>query len=315
VTAATISFHFRRLAAALHSTDKILLAFWSLLALVSLIFYSRIPQWPVLIAADLTAVLLVCSLAYASLRTRSTAVRWVHDWNAFPLVIFTYKHLYPMISPLHKGKDYDWLLIAADRWLFQANPTQWLVRFSHPFLTEALEIAYSLFFVFFIVVGVELYRRPDLSQFRYFRFTVVYGFFISYMGYFFLPAVGPRFTLHDFTRLPAELPGLFFTPALRWFINLCESIPSGATNSIALACAQRDVFPSGHTMMTLLVLILAYRFQLMTRHGLLVVGALLIFGTVYLRYHYFIDILAGAVLAIPCLFTSRKFFAFMSGTG
>jgi membrane-associated phospholipid phosphatase len=296
---------------ALHSTDKLLMAFWILLALVSLACHSRIPQWRFLITADLIAVTLVCALAYAAQSTKWAAPRWIHDWNAFLLVFFTYKHLYFMIAPLHQGRDYDQLLIAVDRWLFRVNPTEWLARFSNPFFTEVLQIAYSLFFVFFIVVGIELYRRPDSSEFRYFRFTIVYGFFISYIGYLFLPAIGPRFTLHDFSRVNGELPGLFFTPVLRWFINICESIPSGVTNSIACASAQRDVFPSGHTMMTLVTIILANKFQTRTRHCLLVVGALLIIGTVYLRYHYLVDILAGALLALPCLLTSNKLHVFM----
>ena len=35
-------------------------------------------------------------------------------------------------------------------------------------------------------------------------FTCVFGFYLSYLGYFALPAVGPRYTLHDFNSLDAE---------------------------------------------------------------------------------------------------------------
>ncbi len=285
-----------------------MIAFWGIPAAFSVLLYSRIPLWGLIIAADLVAVILVCMLAYYSNWTGSRTLRWIHDWAAFPLVVFTYKQFYFIIAPLHRGKDYDWLLIAIDHWLFRTNPTEWLARLSNPFLTEVLQISYSLFYVFFIAVGLELYLKKDLSEFRYFRFTIVYGFFLSYLAYLFFPAVGPRFTLHDFSKINIEMPGLFFTPALRWFVNFFESIHPGMSNSIAIASAQRDVFPSGHTMMTLMAITLSWNYKLKVRPYILVVGILLIIATVYLRYHYLVDLLAGALLALSCMATSRKLF-------
>ena len=87
----------------------------------------------------------------------------------------------------------------------------------------------------------------------------------------------------------------------------------GVPDSIARASAQRDVFPSGHMMMTLVAVILAYRYELKVRHYVFCVGMLLIFATVYLRYHYFIDLVAGALLAFPCLLTSNRAYALFSG--
>jgi membrane-associated phospholipid phosphatase len=290
----------------LHSTDRLLIAFWCFLALVSLAFHSRIQLWWGIIASDIVAFAIVWVLARADQNIGSRALRWIHDWAAFPLVVFTYKQIYYMIRPIHLGKDYDRLLIALDRALFHVNPTEWLARFSTPSLTEILQIAYSLFYVLFVAIGFELYRDRDLSRFRFFRFTIAYGFLISYIGYFFLPAVGPRFTLHDFSKTNAELPGLLFTPALRLFVNFFESIPAGVSNSVTLACAQRDVFPSGHTMMAIIVMVVACRYRLKVRGAVFLVGILLIFATVYLRYHYVVDIAAGSLLALICLLTAGK---------
>ena len=300
------SKEIRRLLASLHSTDRLLIASWCLLSLVSLILHARIPAWRTLVAASFAAAIVAVLLANAARRTNSRVLRWAHDWAALPMVVFTYKQIYFMAGPIHHGRDYDQLLIAVDRALFRVNPTQWLAGFSNPFLTEVLQIAYSLFYVFFVAVGLELYVRRDDLQFRIFRFTVVYGFLISYIGYFFLPAAGPRFTLHDFSRTGTELPGLLFTHFLQWFVNSWESIPSGVSNAAALARAQRDVFPSGHTMMTLIAVILAYRYRLRVRRYVAVMGTLLIFATVYLRYHYVVDVVAGAMLVVPCLLTADR---------
>jgi membrane-associated phospholipid phosphatase len=297
----------------LDSTDKLLIAFWCLLSLISLFLHYRILLWWGIPAANIAAGVLVWAIARAAKRSDAPVMRIVHDWAAFPLVIFTYKQLYYLIRPIHQGRDYDPLLIALDRALFRINPTEWLTQFSTPPLTELLQIAYSLFYAIFLAIGLELYRR-DHSRFRYFRFTIVYGFLLSYIGYFFLPSVGPRFTLHDFSKINTELPGLIVTPALRWFVNIFENIRSGMSNSVALASAQRDVFPSGHVMMTMLAIVLAYRYRLRVRRFMLVLGLLLIIATVYLRYHYVVDLLAGAILAVFCLLTSERVYAFFGET-
>jgi membrane-associated phospholipid phosphatase len=44
------------------------------------------------------------------------------------------------------------------------------------------------------------------------------------------------------------------------------------------------------------------------RHPLLAAGLLLILATVYLRYHYLVDIIAGAGLSVLCLATSKKMY-------
>jgi membrane-associated phospholipid phosphatase len=298
----------------LHSTDRLFLIFWASLSIAVIALHAQIPFWPEIAAANLAAAATVFAVAAAAARFPDTkALRIAHDWLAFPLVMFTYKQLYYIINPLHHGKDYDYLLAAIDRAIFRADPTVWISRFSHPIATEALQIAYSLFYVLFIVAGVELYRRQDSSEYGQFRLAVVYGFLVSYIGYLFLPAVGPRFALHDYTSINMELPGIFFTRHLRLFIDACESISPGASNSLAIAQAQRDVFPSGHTMMTIIALAFAFRRKLKTRALLMAIGTMLIIATIYLRYHYVIDVISGALLAIFCLLTYRKIYYFLQG--
>lgn len=202
-------------------------------------------------------------------------------------------------------------MITIDRWLFKGDPTVWLARLGHPFLTEVLEVAYSMFYILFLIIGYEIYRRNDRNQFGRLRFAIAYGFILSYIGYFLLPAVGPRFTLHDYARIDIELPGALFTPYLRWFVDSGDSIPAGASNAVARALAQRDAFPSGHTMMTIVLIALGFQWRTRSRFFILAVGGLLIAATVYLRYHYVIDVLAGAALAVFCLWTTHGFYEFM----
>jgi membrane-associated phospholipid phosphatase len=179
-----------------------------------------------------------------------------------------------------------------------------MAQFAHPVVTEILQIAYFSYYVLFIILGVELYRRHAIEDFDKAAFMIVYGFYLSYLGYFSLPGVGPRFTLHDFSLLETELPGVFLTNTLRAIINAGESIPQIRDHAIDLV--QRDVFPSGHTQLTTIVIALGFRYQLKTRWVLLTFGSLLILATMYLRYHYVVDLVAGAFLAWFTFWTGDK---------
>jgi membrane-associated phospholipid phosphatase len=296
----------RKITRYLHTTDILLIAFATLLTFINIVFSSRIAVWKTLIAINCVGTVLICLLGYARNRTGGKILGYVHDWYVPPVVFISFKELYFMIKPIHRGADYDDWLIAIDRWLFGVNPTEWIMQFATPWLTELLQLAYTLFYFLFLMVGYELYRRQMIVQFRFFMFTCVYGFFLSYIGYFLLPAIGPRFTLHDFSALDTDLPGILLTPYLRWFVNAGEGVPMDLPNALAIAQIQRDVFPSGHTMMTLVLMYFGAIYRMKVRYFLYGTGALLIIATVYQRYHYVIDLLAGALLAIVCILTSPR---------
>ncbi len=304
---------FLRITSTLHSADILVIAFALILSAVSITFSYRIPTWATLVVINMTAIVLVCALGYFRQRTQSRFLRAIHNWYVAPIVFFSFKELYFIIKPLHFGKDYDDWLIAVDRWLFGVNPTEWLMQFAHPLFTEILQIAYTSFYLLFFLLGSEFYRRKDDRHlFHYFMFTVVYGFFLSYLGYFFFPAVGPRFTLHDFSQLDTDLPGVWLTPYLRWFVNYGGSVPMGVPNEVAIAGTQRDVFPSGHTMMTLVLMYMSAKFTAKVRYFMYVIGSLLILATVYQRYHYVIDLIGGALFMVICIATSASLYKWIT---
>ena len=298
----------RTLTSYMHTSDLLIIGFGGFLSVLNLVFFFRIPHWWVMILINIGVSLGIALLAYLRHTTGWRIVRYIHDWHVAPTVFFTFKEIYFMLSPIHQGRDYDAVLIAIDHRIFGVNPTEWLLQYSTPVLTEVLQIAYTLFYFLFLIVGFELYRRHDPDTFHRFMFTCVYGFFLSYIGYFLLPAVGPRFTLHDFSALDRDLPGIFLTPYLRWFVDAGESIPTGVSNAVAIAGAQRDVFPSGHTMLTLVLMSVCAQDRLRVRWFLYVVGSLLIVATVYERYHYVIDIIAGVLFAVFCIRTAPSLY-------
>lgn len=302
---------FRHISKYLHSADLLFIGFNLILSCINILFASRIPYWWEVVLSNFLGSSFICVMAYARHTTGWKPLRLLHDWYVPIATFFTFKALYFMIKPIHGGKDYDDLLIAIDRRLFGVNPTEWIMQFANPWLTEILQVAYTLFYLLFLILGYEFYRRHNLDLFHYFMFTCVYGFFLSYLGYFIFPAVGPRFTLHDFATLEQELPGMWLTEHLRWFVNAGGSIPTGVPNSVAIGLSQRDVFPSGHTMMTIVLMYLSRKYTAKSRWFVHIVGTLLIVATVYQRYHYVIDLLAGFLFALLCIATSAKLYKYL----
>jgi membrane-associated phospholipid phosphatase len=98
-----------------------------------------------------------------------------------------------------------------------------------------------------------------------------------------VPALGPRFALADRQTVALETSPL--SRSIARTIN-------------ALERTKLDVFPSGHTMVTAAVLLVALRRARRVFWALLPVASVLVFSTVYCRYHYVVDVLAGLLLAL-----------------
>ncbi len=229
-----------------------------------------------------------------------------------PVIYLIYSQVHYYI-PVINSSDYDSILIIWDRALFGGNPTEWMQRLASPILTEYLQSTYMMFFFFPIFLGVEIHFRGQPGDFNKFARTIMFGFYLSYLLYFFMPAIGPRFTIHEFQSVSYELPGLLVTNIFRGFVDAGGGIIAGAANP-ALA-ANRDCMPSGHTMLTIINMILAFRFRSKFRWGFLILGLSLIFSTVYLRYHYVVDLIAGLIFALIAVWIEPKVRGFFKNRG
>ena len=98
-----------------------------------------------------------------------------------------------------------------------------------------------------------------------------------------MPALGPRFYLDHLQT--TGLQGLLVAEPLHDLLNRLEGI-------------KRDAFPSGHTGIAVVVLYLAYQYKRNLFWIYLPVVAALLFSTVYLRYHYIVDVIAGFGLTL-----------------
>jgi membrane-associated phospholipid phosphatase len=285
----------------LDTTDLLNVVFFLFLTAGMIAFSGTVHFWWAFClanAAMMAAVLLLADFA----SRRSHIWKLLHGFYMMIYIPIAFKEIHFLVLALH-GSVFDSSLITIDRWLFGGDPTHFLRGYTHPLLTEVLQMAYASFYFLPMVLVVDLYRNKRLQAFRIVFLTVTLGFYLSYFGYLAVPAIGPRFTLHDFGRTDQELPGVFAATALRAYSNSGESIPPGTMHPERVV--QRDCFPSGHTQVTLLVMFLAFRYRSRARWPLLIAGSLLIIATVYLRYHYVIDLIAGFLFAVLTIETMR----------
>ncbi len=296
---------FKKFFKNISATDIVVLVFFIFLSSLNLIFHRKIEYWQIILSVNILFMFFVVWISLKAYKKENSIWEIIHFYYIIPLIFFSFKEVYILLRAIH-SVDYDYLLINADRFLFGTDPTVFLFQYSHPIITEILQIAYGSFFFLPILLGIEFHLKKDYLKFKYVIFLSVFGFLLSYAGYFMLPAVGPRFTLHTFETTNIELPGLFLTNFLREIVNAGESIPSGTLNPIQVV--QRDVFPSGHTQMTLIVMFLAVKLKSKYKIFFLVDGALLIFATVYLRYHYVIDLIGGSIFMLTTIIFGKQLF-------
>jgi membrane-associated phospholipid phosphatase len=292
---------FKQFVKHLKAFDVIVIAFYIILSVIHIIYRDRIETWLIWIAVNLFIIIIGFILAYLESKYDNEFWNAAHYWYIVPVVLITFKELYFMIKPI-RIYDHDEMFIQIDRWMFGTDPTHLLRHM----LTEILQIVYGMFYLLPILLGLFLLRKKRYVAMDFSVFIVIYGFYLSYLGYFIWPGIGPRFTLHNFETINQDLPGLFLTNFLREIVNSGESIPAGTPNPADVV--QRDIFPSGHTMITLIVMYLSFRLKSRSKFFFIPVGALLIFSTVYLWYHYVIDLIGGLLFMIFALWSGKFIF-------
>ncbi|MBZ0155480.1 MAG: phosphatase PAP2 family protein [Alphaproteobacteria bacterium] len=273
--------------------DTLNIAFSLFLLGLTALFYDRIP-----VAGNLL-------LLYASLAFFQGVLVFISGYNSFltltrdiifPVlsILIVFDSLGLIVHPLNPH-DLDYVLIRIDYLLFGGYPTVFFEKFMHPVLTDILQVAYSTYYFLPVILGVVLKLRGQREDFEYALFLILLCFYLSYVGYLLVPALGPRYAMEHLHE--RELEGFLVAHPIQNFLNLLEGV-------------KRDAFPSGHTGIALTVLFLSYRFARDLFRLLLVPVLLLILATVYCRYHYAVDVFAGVLLAVVTVASGGVYYRF-----
>jgi hypothetical protein len=196
---------------------------------------------------------------------------------------FFFKHLLPVVNP--GSRDHQ--LFALDHLLFGFEPAVWMDQFVSPTSTEWFAFFYFCYFfllaahIFPIVFGAR--SQMLLGEFMLGMLIIVC---IGHTGYILVPGFGPFRAMPEMFK--HELPsGL-------WMDLVWSTVRSNG--------AMKDIFPSLHTAGPCFIAMFSFRnrdrlpfrftWPLLSFFAANIIGA-----TMFLRWHYVIDVFAGFTLA------------------
>ena len=215
-------------------------------------------------------------------RNSSPVAVFLHHWYLLLYVPFCYKQVPYLVSALHL-RAADATLARWDLAMWKVDPVFWLSSMQSPFAVEFLQAVYTMFIPGSIALGIVLWLRRPREEFRLGTFAIALTFLVSYLGYLLLPARGPRFM--DYVSHYPPLQGLW---AFHSFQNILDTLEG----------TQYDCFPSGHVAVVLVGCWIAQRISARVFSTFAAFAVCITFSTVYLRYHYVIDVIVGMALAI-----------------
>jgi hypothetical protein len=189
------------------------------------------------------------------------------------------------LLPTARTAAYDRELLHVDRLIFRVEPTVWLERFVTPARTEWFAAFYlSYFAVLTIHVLPMLFLSRERRLVSELGIATVLMMCVGSALYLVVPGFGPYRTVDYSVALPTG-------PVQRFLLDTVEN-----------AGAMKDIFPSLHTAFPTMFALFAFRHRAQTpwRYTWPVIvffACNIIAATIYLRWHYAIDVLAGLAFA------------------
>jgi hypothetical protein len=219
---------------------------------------------------------------------KPTPLRWRIRLLWYPSVMGLSFFALTTAVPLLKVPMADAMLSQWDRSLLGVAPAEAWSGLHSPWLTDLMVLAY-LFFFYYLIFGPGWYCLYDLPRFRACFAGLFTTYALGFLGYTLLPAGGPYLSMRN---LP-PLDGGWLTQQMLPLIN-------HGSNGV-------DVFPSIHCAASLYLLAFDFRRYRRRFWRLLLPCVALWISTVYLRYHYVVDLLGGVVIAAVGLGTAWRY--------
>ena len=206
----------------------------------------------------------------------------VRDWFPFLVILLMYYSLWGEATHLLVTKDRDTVLIALDQRLFGFQASVALQRIVSAPLTAWMQFAYVFHIWNIPLVACFIYLYRPRVRFREMMCGLVVISFLGVLGYLLVPAIGPMYTLREQYTVGLSQPLEMFNRQMDF---------------MDYARIQRDVFPSLHVGISFVVWLYAYRNSRRLFWILMPLVLSLWVSTVYLRFHYLVDCVAGFILA------------------
>jgi membrane-associated phospholipid phosphatase len=246
----------------------------------------RVGPWQPLLAGH--AALLAMALGLPMLAARPGSAPLVRLLRVYyAALVFTWAYLeMDLVQPvLAGGWNASAPLADADRVLFGTSLTVAVQRLYGSPLDELFAFVYLSYYLVPVVISVAFLRRGRYDDLLAVGGVVALTYFVNFFLFLLVPALGPRSTPGL-----AELHHSHYGGPL--FARLCL-LAEGEAGPIAGA-----VFPASHVSATLAWGLATRRYDQPLGWATVGVALAIMPSTVYLGYHYPIDAVAGALLAL-----------------
>jgi hypothetical protein len=238
-------------------------------------------------AGRMTCEVAVVTLGFAAavffLAGDGPAAQKMHFGIAYGYILWFYLSVQRITPALHTPLRDDGLR-AADEFLFGCLPALAVQAYNAAWLTDLLSACYTGYLIYLHVILVHALWRPA-CEILHLSTCLFTAYAVGLAGYLLVPAVGPG----------QAFPQLFTTP-----------LAGGPLTDLNAALVARgssrfDVFPSLHVLITCVLLDHDRRFAPRRFRLMLLPASGMVVATIYLRYHYTVDLLAGFALfaAVP----------------
>ena len=280
--------------------------------LIVLVFHgASLPIWPWLLLAHGVGLNLIHGWIQLTVRfPTSRLLDFLRHYYPIPLFIGLYSET-ELLNQLFFTGYLDAGFLRLEQAVFGLQPgLEFMLRFPATWLAEVFYAAYFSFYLMIAGVGLALLLR-NRRQFAHFISVVSFVLYVCYTIYIFLPVVGPRIVdlnLPGVSLPQAALPAAnydpppsvqcaFFFRIMGWFYDHFEA--AGAA------------FPSSHVAVAICTVYFSFLYLRRIRHIHLLAAILLCVSTVYGRYHYVVDVVAGIVTAAVLIpLGNRLYFKF-----
>ena len=156
--------------------------------------------------------------------------------------------------------------------------------------SEVLHLAYFLYYAIIPIALIGVYKTRGFDALHRAAFAVSAAFFLCYLIFIFFPVTGPRYEF-------AAIGGRIGEGTMYQLVH--GILETGSSKGTA--------FPSSHIAASLAAIVAAGREDARWFRLLIVPEVALTLGTVYGRFHYATDALAGIAVALVVCMAMRRF--------
>jgi len=246
--------------------------------------------WPanLLLPLGLLLVALVAAVLAPRARRAGPLGRLLGEF--YPLVVTVALYTHVGLVNAAAGVSHDEVVQRWEEVLFGGQPSlAWIRAFPSPAWSALMHAAYLSYYLILAGAPLGLWLSGRREAARGAAFLMMSAFYVCYSISFLFPVAGPRYLFPPAENAATAVPVAAFTRRL-----------------LEAGSAWGTAFPSSHVAAALVGATCAWRGFRPLGAVLLPAALLLSLATVYGQFHYAVDALAGAALALVALIADRR---------